>query len=133
MKLRSALLVLSLLTVSPALAVETFHVLVFTRTAGFRHASIPNGIALVQALGEQHNFAVDATEDATTFTEAALHRRLRWKRIVEIDELVRGVSIALGDQSLEACTAVDANRDGAVTIEELVRSVNIALTACPAR
>src|SRR6266436_5455384 len=49
-----------------------FKALVFSATAGFRHDSIPNGIALIQALAATNNFAVDATEDATLFTDANL-------------------------------------------------------------
>src|SRR5262249_17301807 len=44
-----------------------FKVLIFSATAGFRHASIPNGIAAIQKLGAANNFAVDTTEDATQF------------------------------------------------------------------
>jgi cytochrome c len=53
-------------------ATAAFTVLVFTRTTGFRHASIPNGIAAVKTLGAKHGFAVEATEDAGRFTEATL-------------------------------------------------------------
>jgi type 1 glutamine amidotransferase len=38
-------------------------VLVFTRTTGFRHASIPTGIGTVRELGAAGGFAVTATED----------------------------------------------------------------------
>jgi type 1 glutamine amidotransferase len=48
------------------------HVLVFSKTAGFRHDSIPDGIAAVQQLGEEHGFTVDATEDAAAFTPERL-------------------------------------------------------------
>ena len=47
-------------------------VLVFSRTKGFRHASIPDGVAAVKALGAQHGFAVEATEDPTAFTDQTL-------------------------------------------------------------
>jgi type 1 glutamine amidotransferase len=50
------------------------HVLVFSRTKGFRHASIPDGIAAVTALGAKHGFAVEATEDASAFTDPNLRR-----------------------------------------------------------
>lgn len=40
-----------------------YRVLVFTRTTGFRHASIPTGIAAVRELGTAGGFAVTATED----------------------------------------------------------------------
>jgi cytochrome c len=57
-----------------ARAAEPARVLVFSKTAGFRHESIPAGIAAVRALGAQHGFAVDATEDATQFTSETLGR-----------------------------------------------------------
>jgi cytochrome c len=47
-------------------------VLVFHKTTGFRHESIPNGIAALQDLGDQHGFAVTATDDASVFTEEGL-------------------------------------------------------------
>jgi type 1 glutamine amidotransferase len=47
-------------------------VLVFSRTTGFRHDSIPDGIAAIQKLGQENGFAVDATEDATLFTDQNL-------------------------------------------------------------
>ena len=50
----------------------TERVLVFSKTAGFRHDSIPAGIAAVQRLGAENGFAVDATEDAGAFTDANL-------------------------------------------------------------
>ncbi|MFF9898290.1 ThuA domain-containing protein [Streptomyces longispororuber] len=49
-------------------------VLVFSKTAGFRHDSIPDGIAAVKALGAAHGFSVDATENAAAFTRKNLAR-----------------------------------------------------------
>nr|WP_255645314.1 ThuA domain-containing protein [Actinoplanes polyasparticus] len=49
-------------------------VLVFSKTAGFRHGSIPRGIAAIQQLGTQNGFSVTATEDAAQFTPANLAR-----------------------------------------------------------
>ncbi|MFD9740037.1 ThuA domain-containing protein [Umezawaea sp. NPDC059074] len=54
-----------------ALHVE-FSALVFSKTAGFRHDSIPAGIAAIQALGRDHHFDVVATEDAGAFTDENL-------------------------------------------------------------
>jgi type 1 glutamine amidotransferase len=51
-----------------------FSALVFSKTAAFRHDSIPAGVAAIQQLGAQHNFRVDATEDAAAFTDANLAR-----------------------------------------------------------
>jgi type 1 glutamine amidotransferase len=47
-------------------------VLVFSRTLGFRHGSIANGVAMIQQLGAQNGFSVEATEDPTRFTAAGL-------------------------------------------------------------
>ncbi len=47
-------------------------VLVFSKTAAFRHDSIPQGIAAIQALGTANGFTVDASEDSTVFTDANL-------------------------------------------------------------
>ncbi len=49
-----------------------FRVLVFSKTAGYRHASIPDGIAAVQKLGREHGFEVIATEDPERFTDESL-------------------------------------------------------------
>jgi cytochrome c len=51
-----------------------FAVLVFSKTTGFRHDSIPPGIAAITALGSEHGFGVDSTEDAERFTDAGLAR-----------------------------------------------------------
>ncbi|WP_316830615.1 ThuA domain-containing protein [Pedobacter aquatilis] len=47
-------------------------VLVFSKTKGFRHASIEKGKAAIMKLGSEHNFLVDTTENAALFTEANL-------------------------------------------------------------
>ena len=49
-----------------------FRVLVFTKTAAFRHDSIPDGVALVRSLGAAHGFRVDASEDAAVFSPQRL-------------------------------------------------------------
>ena len=48
------------------------NVLVFSKTNGYRHASIPAGIAAIKALGAANNFTVDATEDSLAFTDENL-------------------------------------------------------------
>ena len=47
-------------------------VLVFSRTKGYRHASIPVGKVAIMKLGQENGFAVDTTENADKFTEANL-------------------------------------------------------------
>lgn len=55
-----------------AAAQSQFDVLVFSKTEGYRHASIPDGIAAIRALGAEHGFSVTATEEATRFTPDTL-------------------------------------------------------------
>lgn len=49
-------------------------VLVFTKTTGFRHASIPAGIKAIQQLGKENGFEVDTTENAARFSEDSLQQ-----------------------------------------------------------
>jgi type 1 glutamine amidotransferase len=49
-------------------------ILVFSRTVGFRHPSIPDGLNAITAIGERLGIAVEHTEDATTFTTDNLAR-----------------------------------------------------------
>ncbi|MGH7497203.1 MAG: ThuA domain-containing protein [bacterium] len=58
--------------VRPAQQIHTFKALVFSKTAGFRHASIPHGIAAIQKLAMENGFEVNATEDAGQFDDANL-------------------------------------------------------------
>jgi len=51
-----------------------FRVLVFSRTTGYRHASIPAGIAAIEVLGAFNNFGVDATENPAAFNDVNLAR-----------------------------------------------------------
>jgi len=53
---------------------KDFHVLVFSKTAAFRHGSIGPGINAIKLLGEQNNFGVDNIEDSSMFTDAFLAR-----------------------------------------------------------
>ena len=49
-------------------------VLIFSKTAGFRHQSIPTGAKAIADLGTKHNFQTDHTEDAAAFTDDNLKR-----------------------------------------------------------
>src|SRR3989454_6421946 len=56
----------------PAAEASRFTILVFTKTAGFRHDSIPAGIAAIRSLGNEHGFTVVNSEDASIFNEVEL-------------------------------------------------------------
>jgi cytochrome c len=47
-------------------------VLIFSKTAGYHHNSIPNGIEAIKKIGLQNNFTVDTTTDSTLFTQKNL-------------------------------------------------------------
>lgn len=47
-------------------------VLVFTKTSGFHHASIPDGVKAIEKMGGEKGFLVDTTSDASMFTEDTL-------------------------------------------------------------
>jgi type 1 glutamine amidotransferase len=62
-------LALALLLVQPVWAAAPRKVLVFSKTAKFRHTDgIPAGVQAIKQLGAEHKFAVEATEDAQAFT-----------------------------------------------------------------
>ncbi|HVN87687.1 MAG TPA: S8 family serine peptidase [Candidatus Binatia bacterium] len=49
---------------------------------------------------------------------------------VGVDDLVKGVDIALGNATLNTCPAFDCNGNGQVTVDCLVKGVNSALYGC---
>jgi type 1 glutamine amidotransferase len=53
---------------------ERFAALVFSKTAGYRHASIETGIESIRRLGERGRFRVDATELGEAFSDDRLGR-----------------------------------------------------------
>jgi cytochrome c len=59
---------------SPQQRSSSFRVLVFTKTAGFRHTSIPSAVQALRDLGARNGFTIDATEDVGAFTDANLAR-----------------------------------------------------------
>lgn len=71
MKRLMALALLFFIITSSALA-QSKRILVFSKTKGWRHSSIPNGIKFFQELGVQKGFAVDTTENATKINEENL-------------------------------------------------------------
>ena len=63
---------------TPASAAPLTKVLVFSKTAGFRHSSIPNGIAAIQQLGSANGFTVTSTEDAARSPPPTWPSTRRW-------------------------------------------------------
>ncbi|SMD22596.1 ThuA domain-containing protein [Kibdelosporangium aridum] len=69
----AAFVVLAVNSSPPASSADTpYDVLVFSKTAGFRHDSIPAGIQMIRELGSANSFTVTATEDANQFNTTNL-------------------------------------------------------------
>ena len=51
---------------------QQFKVLLFTKTDGFHHESIQEGVAAIRQLANRNNFAVDWQENASVFNDKAL-------------------------------------------------------------
>jgi type 1 glutamine amidotransferase len=58
----------------PGPAHAPFSILVFSRTTGYRHASIPAAVTAIQVLGALNNFTVEATENPAAFNDTTLTR-----------------------------------------------------------
>ncbi|MFI7604465.1 ThuA domain-containing protein [Micromonospora sp. NPDC049366] len=65
-------LLLSLGLAPPASAAPAFRALLFTKTTGYRHDSIPAGISMFQQQAAANNFELVQSEDASAFTPANL-------------------------------------------------------------
>lgn len=72
MRLQMNFLFSLLLSISFTTSFSQTKVLVFSKTAGFRHSSIVPGKPAIMKLGNQNGFSVDTTEDAAKFTDANL-------------------------------------------------------------
>jgi type 1 glutamine amidotransferase len=52
----------------------TLAVLVFSKTAAYRHEAIPDGIRAIEELGKEQGWTVSTTEDAAIFSDESLAR-----------------------------------------------------------
>jgi hypothetical protein len=53
-------------------------------------------------------------------------------RTVTVNELIQGVSISSGGQSLDQCALLDADGNQQISVDELIAAVNAALSGCAA-
>ncbi len=58
----------------PKPAATSKRILVFSKTKGWNHTSIPAGIAAIQKLGRENDFRVDTTKNADYFVEDSLKK-----------------------------------------------------------
>lgn len=68
------LAVICLLCFSNPVSAKKKRILVFSKTAGFHHSSIDEGIAAIQKLGQENNFDVDTTKNSELITAKNLKK-----------------------------------------------------------
>lgn len=69
--------------------------------------------------------------DAAARTKPNLTGDCNVDGVTHLAEIELGVAIALGEAELRRCFLFDTDRNGAVTIDELVAAVNLNLFGCP--
>lgn len=73
--MKKSLILLCLMLLASVSAYSSgFKVLVFSKTAGFRHSSIEPGIAALKKMATEKGFEADFTEDSGKFTSANLRQ-----------------------------------------------------------
>ena len=66
------ILITASLVLTPLAQAEQFKILVFTKTMGWHHESIHDGITAMRNLAKRHHFALDWHEDAAVFEDERL-------------------------------------------------------------
>ena len=79
-----------------------------------------------------HMLPLDAPDGLVRITDApgACVADCDGDGVVAVNEVIRGVNIALGNQDVSECPAADADGDGMVTISELIAAVNDVIAGC---
>ena len=73
MTLKRTFLTLSLVfSIAVLASAQQFKALVYTKTAGFRHQSIPNAVVAMKKMGEKQVFSVYTSEDPKVLEEESL-------------------------------------------------------------
>ena len=71
---KSTVLVLLFVQATTAIYAQQFKVLLFTKTDGFHHESINEGVTAIKKLAERNTFSVDWHENAAIFNDKALEK-----------------------------------------------------------
>lgn len=67
-------LVVFVFTISSGAFAQQFNVLLFTKTDGFHHESINEGVDAIRLLAKRHEFGLDWQENASVFNDKALEK-----------------------------------------------------------
>lgn len=94
-------------------------------------ASIGDQSAVDQTVGNTDMSQIIFTDGEVTIEVPPCTGDCNGDGIVQINELVIGVNIALGLSDIAACSSLDLNDSGAIEIDELITAVGNALEGCP--
>ena len=101
-------------------------VLIFSKTNGYRHASIPVGIEAIKKLGAANGFDVVATEDSLAFNKKNLSPSEN-KAISNINSVVKAAPTEQKKQALQ--TVLILIKKGTFSSKGLPKSINDFFTA----
>ena len=89
--LKSALLGLILCLISTSVGAQQFKVLLFSKTDGFHHESINEGVTAIKQLAIRHTFSVDWQENASVFNDKNLDKFLKSRLLFIIENIACSV------------------------------------------
>jgi len=129
------LLVLSLSSCSNKRS-STPKVLIFSKTAGYHHESIPTGIKAIQTLGAKNGFEVDTTSDASKFVEDTLKKYAALVFLSSTGELLSGnqeIALERYIQSGGGFVGIHAAADAEYDWNWYVRMIGASFLSHPAQ
>jgi hypothetical protein len=94
-------------------------------------ASPRNNAGDAGVIGQCQGTGATPTPTPTTGTVSACVGDCNDNEMVQINELILGVNIALDNDDIDACPAFDCQHNGMVPINCLIQGVNNALGGCP--
>lgn len=70
-------------------------------------------------------------QDANVLVSGGCNGNCDYSGQVTVDDILKMVAIALGNDSVASCPAGDTNADNQITVDEILAAVNNALNGCP--
>jgi hypothetical protein len=71
------------------------------------------------------------TSDGNVLVSGGCNGNCDYSGQVSVDDILKMVNIALGNDPMGSCPAGDSNGDGQITVDEILAAVNNALSGCP--
>lgn len=119
---------------------RAWHAFSWTQAGGMVDLGTLPGFPYSKAVAVSNGQVVGWSDDGTVDVHATRYgHAVLWTEVgdcdgsgvVQINEIIQCVNIALGNADVSTCTAGDQNGDGAIEINEIIMAVNNALNGCP--